>query len=199
VNPTAVTDKTFAVTAAELFAVRVDPDSYPRWLTGTKNISNVSSDWPARGSYFKHTVGFGPIAIPDRTTVRDVETAQLVTLFVRARPVVEAIVQLDVTSNGDACTLRMTKDPVSVYKVIAPLACPLIRARSERSLQRLKDFVETQHAPGISSCSSERHRSARIAGGALLAVSVHITCDGSVGQILGPQSTPYTQNQLVPA
>jgi len=32
-----------------------------------------------------------------------------------------------------------------------------------------------------------------------LSVSVHITCDGSVGQILGPQSTSYTQNQLVPA
>jgi hypothetical protein len=32
-----------------------------------------------------------------------------------------------------------------------------------------------------------------------LAVNVHITCDGSVGQILGPQSTPYTPNQLVPA
>ena len=32
-----------------------------------------------------------------------------------------------------------------------------------------------------------------------LAVSVHITCDGSIGQIRGPQWIPYTQNQFVPA
>lgn len=32
-----------------------------------------------------------------------------------------------------------------------------------------------------------------------LAVSVHITCDGSVGQIVRPESTPYTQDQFVPA
>lgn len=80
----------------------------------------------------------------------------------------------------------MTRAPVSVYEVIAPLARPLIRAGSERSLQRLNDFVETQHEPGISSCSRERHSSARIAGGALLDGRVHNTCDGSVGPILEP-------------
>ncbi|MGZ8819000.1 MAG: SRPBCC family protein [Mycobacterium sp.] len=147
-NLATVTEKAFVVTATELFAVLVDPDTYPKWLVGTKNIREVSSDWPAPGSYFKHTVGFGPIAIPDRTTVRDVETPRMLTLFVRARPVVEAVVQFDVTSKGDTCTLRMTETPVGVFKVVAPLTRPLIGARNERSLQRLADFVDTQHAPG---------------------------------------------------
>lgn len=147
-NVATVTEKTFVVAATEVFAALVDPDTYPQWLVGTKNIREVSSDWPAPGSYFKHTVGFGLIAIPDRTTVRDVETPHMLTLFVRARPVVEAVVQFDVTSNGDTCTLRMTETPVGVYKVIAPLARPLIQARNERSLLRLAAFIDTRHAPG---------------------------------------------------
>lgn len=143
-STTSVTEQKFLVTATELFAVLVDPDTYPRWLVGTKEIRMVSSDWPAPGSSFKHRVGFGPISIPDRTTVRDIESPKRLTLFVRARPVLEAVVQFDVTNTGESCVLKMTETPVSFYNIVAPLARPLIRVRNERSLQRLKDLVEAR-------------------------------------------------------
>lgn len=139
-----VTEQKFLVTATGLFAVLVDPDTYPRWLVGTKEIRIVSSDWPTPGSSFKHRVGFGPISISDRTTVRDIESPNRLTLFVRARPVLEAVVQFDVTNIGRSCLLTMTETPVGLYKIMAPLAGPLIRARNERSLRRLKDLVEAR-------------------------------------------------------
>lgn len=146
-NITIVTERTFAA-ATVLFAVLLDPYTYPRWLVGTKNIPALSTFWPEAGSYFKHTVGFGPFAIPDRTTVRNVETPHHLTLFVRARPIVEAVVQFDVTTKGSTCTLRMTETPVGVYKVVAPIAVPLSRARYERSLQRLAAYIGTRDPPG---------------------------------------------------
>ena len=146
-NPATVTTHGFGVTATELFASLVDPHIYPHWLIATKNIREVSLDWPSPGSYFKHTVGFGPIAIPDRTTLRDVEAPHRLTLFVRARPVVEAVVHFDVTSSGKTCMLRMTETPTGIYKLIAPLTRPLIRARNDQSMQRLAAFIKARHAP----------------------------------------------------
>jgi len=138
-----VTEQEFAVTADQLWAVLTDPVRYPGWLVGAKRIREVSPDWPEAGGYFKHTVGFGPITVSDRTIVREVEPRRLLALFVRARPVIEAVVRFDVTSRGSLCTLRMTETPLRAYKLITPLARPLIRVRNERSMKRLKDIVES--------------------------------------------------------
>jgi uncharacterized protein YndB with AHSA1/START domain len=138
-----VTKRTFSIPAAELFEVLVEPTTYPRWLVGAKKIREVSPQWPQPGSYFKHTVGFGPIAIPDRTTVRELQRPRLLVLFVRARPLIEAVVRFEVNDVVGGCELVMTEQPAGVYKLAAPLTQPLVRLRNERSLQRLQDVVDS--------------------------------------------------------
>lgn len=101
----------------------------------------------------------------------------------------------DVATDANKSTDTRTAELVNG----AALACPLVRSRRERSLRGVEDFVESQRAPRIGSASSAHPRGAGSASGALLAVSVHTTCDGSVGQIRRPEPTPDTQHQVVPA
>lgn len=143
-----VTEQTFDVGPADLFGVISDPYTYPEWLVGTKQIREVSADWPDPGSFFRHTVGFGPVAIPDRTDSREVVIPCVLELLVRARPAIEAVVRFEITIRDGGSRLRMTETPVGPFKFLAPLAQPLIRARNERSLRRLKSFVEAQTTKG---------------------------------------------------
>ena len=73
----AVSEQQFSSTVSEVFEVLVTPESYPRWLVGARRIRAVSPDWPQPGSSFQHGVGFGPIAIADRSTVRAVEAPRM--------------------------------------------------------------------------------------------------------------------------
>ena len=138
-----VTGRTFSTSAATLFEVLVEPTTYPRWLVGAKQIRDVSPQWPQPGSFFKHTVGFGPVAISDRTTVRELQPPRLLVLFVRARPAIEAVVRFELTDVVGGCELVMTEQPVGVYKLAAPVMQPLVKRRNDRSLQRLQDVVDS--------------------------------------------------------
>jgi hypothetical protein len=137
-----VTEQAFDTSADALFAIIVEPDTYPEWLVGTKTIREVSADWPEPESFFKHAVGFGPVAIPDTTTARAVAAPTMLELLVRARPLIEAVVRFDISPTSSGCVLRMTETPVGIFKLVAPVAQPLIRLRNERSLHRLKALVE---------------------------------------------------------
>jgi uncharacterized protein YndB with AHSA1/START domain len=139
----ATTEQTFTTAAQELFDAVVDPDTYPHWLVGARKIRSVSDDWPSPDSFFEHTVGFGPIVIPDTTSVIAIDPPRMLELLVRARPAVEAVVRFEVESTPSGCTLRMTETPAGVYKMISAVAQPLIRARNERSLKRLKKYLES--------------------------------------------------------
>ena len=110
----AITQQAFPLSASTLFDTLVNPDTYPQWLVGTRHIREVSADWPQPASYLKHTVGFGPIAIPDRTTVRAIDRATMLELLVRARPVIEAVVRFEVLPTVSGCTLTMRETPVGV-------------------------------------------------------------------------------------
>lgn len=138
-----VTRRTFSTSAATLFEVLVEPTTYPGWLVGAKRIRDVSAEWPQPGSFFKHTVGFGPVAISDRSTVRELQPPRLLVLFVRARPAIEAIVRFELTDVTGGCELVMTEEPVGGYKLLAPVTQPLVKRRNDRSLQRLQDVVDS--------------------------------------------------------
>lgn len=138
-----VTEERVHATASEVHAVLADPYTYPRWLVGTKRIRRVSPEWPEPGSWFDHAVGFGPMVLPDRTTLRDIESPHLLTLLARARPALEAVVQFDVTPTGEWCTLRMTETPVGGFKHVARFVRPLVKLRNQRSLRHFKNVVET--------------------------------------------------------
>lgn len=159
-----ISTEEFAVPASAVFDVITDPYSYPNWLVGTLNIRRVSSDWPLTGSYFTHTVGFGPVRIPDRTTIRAIDRPRIVEMLVRARPAMEAVVRFEVTSSASGCTLRMHETPIGVFKVMSMFVKPLIRLRNERSLRRLKSMFDAD-AQYARSLTHERQPTVRRASG----------------------------------
>ncbi len=137
----ATTTQTYPVSASDMFAALANPDTYPHWLLGARRIRSVSDDWARPGSFFEHTVGFGPVVISDRTTVRAIDPPRTLVLHVRARPLLEAVVRFEVEGSASGSSVMMQETPVGVYGTISAIAQPLIRARNERSLQRLKKFV----------------------------------------------------------
>ena len=44
-----------------------DPGGYGYWVVGSKEIRDADPGWPAPGSRFHHTIGFGPFALDDHT------------------------------------------------------------------------------------------------------------------------------------
>ena len=50
-------------------AVLADPRSYDRLVDGIRTIRWFDAGWPATGSRFHHTVGFGPLAVRDQAEV----------------------------------------------------------------------------------------------------------------------------------
>lgn len=157
----AITEQDFNVSATALFVALVNPDTYPHWLVGARNIRSVSDDWPQPKSFFEHTVGFGPIVIPDRTTVRAVDPPDMLELRVRARPFLEAVVRFEVAASPTGCRLSMRETPIGIYKGISALAQPLIRARNERSLQRLKAHLESPSSAASTATQGAAHLTGR--------------------------------------
>lgn len=145
-----VTRQRIGISAADLYAIVVDPTSYPNWLVGTKRIRTVSPNWPAEQSFFEHSVGFGPVVIPDTTSVREVEPPRLLELMVRARPVIEAVVRFEISPIVGGSEVTMTETPVGLHTLISPILEPLVRARNQRSLGRLRDFAENQPRSRVS-------------------------------------------------
>jgi uncharacterized protein YndB with AHSA1/START domain len=128
-----------AARPADVFAVLVDPDTYPRWLVGAADIRDVDPTWPAVGSRFHHRVGVGPLTIPDDSEVLAIEDGTCLRLRVRARPVIAAVVTFHVVGDGHTCVLTMEEEPAKhvIGNLVRPLMDPLIHVRNHRSLRRL--------------------------------------------------------------
>ena len=138
----ATSEADFSVSVSDLFDVIVDPETYPRWLIGTRRIRAVSDDWPSPQSSFKHSVGFGLLMIADVSTLRAIQPPVMMELLVRARPVLEAVVKFELAPTSAGSRLTMRETPIGVCSVFAAVAQPLIQARNEASLHRLRALVE---------------------------------------------------------
>lgn len=138
----AISEADFSVSVSDLFDVIVDPETYPRWLIGTRRIRAVSDDWPSPQSSFKHSVGFGLLMIADVSTLRAIQPPVMMELLVRARPVLEAVVRFELAPTSAGSRLTMRETPIGVCSVLAAVAQPLIQARNEASLHRLRALVE---------------------------------------------------------
>jgi uncharacterized protein YndB with AHSA1/START domain len=89
----------------EVFAVLVDPRTYPDWLVGADAIRSVDPGWPAPGTAFHHVVGVGPFKIADRSEVRVIDPPRRLELEVMARPLIRAHVTFEVrdAEGGGSC------------------------------------------------------------------------------------------------
>jgi uncharacterized protein YndB with AHSA1/START domain len=133
----------FDATPDEVWAVLADPECYPSWVVGAKNVRDADPAWPEAGTRFHHTVGVGPLALKDHTEVLESRAPERLVLRARARPSGEANVIIELTPENAGTRVDMEEYPVSgVAKIIHnPLQDKLIHHRNVESLRRLEELA----------------------------------------------------------
>lgn len=134
-----------------MWEVLADPRSYPDWLVGAQVIRSVDADFPAPGSDFHHAVGASDeVSLPDKTTAVDVDPGKSLELKVRARPFFEGMVTFRLVPVKAGTELVLDEKPTGLLRFAAPVLRPLILARNARSLDRLRDLVESRSPQTLS-------------------------------------------------
>jgi Polyketide cyclase / dehydrase and lipid transport len=141
----AYTSREFEAGAREAFAVLIDPETYPRWLGGARAIRSVDPTWPKPGSKFHHVVGFGPLRLADSSEVLEIdESAMMLRLEVRARPLIAAVATFRVIGTNSRCVITLQEEPAlrTIGNLVRPVMDPATHVRNHRSLRRLAHVIE---------------------------------------------------------
>jgi Polyketide cyclase / dehydrase and lipid transport len=141
----AYTSREIAAGAMEAFAVLIDPETYPRWLGGARAIRSVDPTWPKPGSKFHHVVGFGPLRLADSSEVLEIdESAMMLRLEVRARPLIAAVATFRVIGTNSRCVITLQEEPAlrTIGNLVRPVMDPATHVRNHRSLRRLAHVIE---------------------------------------------------------
>ena len=127
-----------------VFDVLTDAEDYPRWVVGASDVRDLDPDWPAVGTAFHHRVGLGPLTLPDRTTVVEIERPRRLVLQARARPAGTARITLELEPSGSGTRVTLVEDPGDLLTrlIFTPLVHVAVRMRNAESLRRLKRLVE---------------------------------------------------------
>jgi uncharacterized protein YndB with AHSA1/START domain len=120
-----------------------DPGGYGYWVVGSKEIRDADPSWPAPGSKFHHTIGFGPFEVSDHTVALASERPGLIRLRAKGRPLGTAQVTLEMNELDGGTLVRMTENPDGLSSVLAfnPLIQLLTIGRNAESLMRLEELA----------------------------------------------------------
>ncbi len=142
----AYTGREMAAGPADVFAVLLDPHTYPDWLVGTSEIRDVDAAWPRLGSRFHHVVGLGPFKVRDFTEVLALEENELLRLKVRARPFIWAVATFRIVGQAGSCVVTLEEEPDVriIGNLVRPVLDPTTHVRNHRSLKRLADVVTSR-------------------------------------------------------
>ena len=127
----------------KVWKVLADPDSYGYWVVGSKRIRDADPSWPAPGSRFHHTVGFGPFTVSDHTESLAYDPPRRLELRAHARPLGLAKVVLELEPADGGTRIRITENPTGVQKPLAlfPPLQLLAKVRNRESLARIERLV----------------------------------------------------------
>ena len=139
----ATNERYMPVPPEAVWDVLADPSSYGYWVVGSKQIRDAEPEWPAPGSKFHHTIGFGPFTLDDHTVALETERPRRFRLRAKGRPVGTATVTLELARKNGGTLVTMTETPDGVF---APLALfpPLhlvTKGRNAESLMRLEELA----------------------------------------------------------
>jgi uncharacterized protein YndB with AHSA1/START domain len=120
-----------------------DPRGYNYWVVGSKAVRDADARFPAPGTKFHHTIGFGPLTLRDHTEVLEAERPRLLRLRAKGRPVGTATVMVRMTPEADGTTVEITEHPDGPYSILSlnPLLQLMTRMRNAESLMRLEELA----------------------------------------------------------
>lgn len=127
----------------ETFALVADPTTYPEWLVGAQDVTEVSEAWPEVGSSFTHRIGFGPLRVPGSTTIRDISAPTNLTLGAGMGPLGEAHVEFVLEAvDADHTQVTVTETPIgglarASWFIYRPIVFGLLLGRNAASLEML--------------------------------------------------------------
>src|SRR5688572_4358688 len=131
---------------AAVWAVLADPPTYEEWVVGNKAIRDHDPKWPAAGTEFHHKVGFGPVAVKDKTVSLEAMPSRRLVMNVRAFPAGQGVVTFDLTEAGEGTHVRMEELPAGgPVKRLWPALAPLVKVRNAETLRRLRRLAESRH------------------------------------------------------
>jgi uncharacterized protein YndB with AHSA1/START domain len=140
-----------------VWEVLVDAASYAIWVVGSKKIRGVDATWPASGSKFHHTVGWGPFQDRDTTSVLESEPPVRLVLEARVWPFGTAKVTMALRRLEGRTEVTMIEEPLrgAAKRLESRPMHVALKVRNTVALRRLKDWSEQRyHArPGISPMS----------------------------------------------
>ena len=136
-------DRFMPVPPVAVWAALADPGSYGYWVVGSKLIRDADPDWPAPGSRFHHTIGFGPFTVDDHTVAIESEPPCRLVLRAKGRPALTARVTLDLLPEDGGTRVRMGERPDGVFAPLRlnPLVHLATRWRNTESLMRLEELA----------------------------------------------------------
>ena len=120
-----------------------DPDGYAYWVVGSKVIRDAEPGFPARGTKFHHTIGFGPLTLSDHTEVLDAAPPTFLKLRAKGRPIGTAQVTLRMIPKDGGTAVEIVENPDGPYRLLSfnPVLQALTKLRNAESLMRLEELA----------------------------------------------------------
>ena len=120
-----------------------DPGGYGYWVVGSKVIRDADPGWPAPGTRFHHTVGFGPFKVSDHTQSLEAAPPHRLVMRVKGRPAITAIVTMDLLARADGTLVRMRENPDGLFAPLGltPFFHIATKLRNAESLMRLEELA----------------------------------------------------------
>ena len=126
-----------------VWGVLADPASYEYWVVGSKAIRDAEAGFPAPGTRFHHTIGFGPLTLSDHTEVLAAERPHRLRLRAKGRPAGTATVTMELTPEAGGTAVKMTENPDGPFAILAlnPALHVMTKLRNAESLMRLEELA----------------------------------------------------------
>ena len=132
--------------APVIYGCLADPACYEIWVVGNKSIRGYDRSWPETGSEFHHKVGFGLLAVKDKSVVIEVDPPRRLVMMVRALPFVQATVSFTVEPEGPGSLVTMEEHPRGWpwEQLWNPALDALTHLRNRETLRRLRRLAEVR-------------------------------------------------------
>jgi uncharacterized protein YndB with AHSA1/START domain len=123
--------------------VLANPAGYEYWVVGSKAVRDADAGFPAPGTKFHHTIGFGPLTLRDHTEVLEADPPRMMRLRAKGRPLGSATVTMRLTPEEGGTGVEMVEYPAGPFAVLGvnPLLHVATKLRNARSLMRLEDLA----------------------------------------------------------